>query len=745
MPDTTNGAAGVTYTEISRELLFGSNGNASETTDLSLEEFTNLPPTITSANLENPLFDFGVSIINAADESFDDFVDDLAAVTSAALEVLSNFIIGADGANIDVAVTINPDLGPGTVASATAGSFFTGAEDENGFVEVFTSAQLELQTGTDFNGETPDIIINVNPEFLLGASFDTDPDRVAIPGVTDFVSVLIHEITHSLGFLSFRDNTGEDFTLDLDGDGDLETLDSTYGSFVEFNEVDGLLTPTFNGATAVEVYGEAITLESTFDSAGSDVSHFALFNPDGSVADTALALENPSVIPGDIVTVGALELAVFEDLGYNVATPDNIGLVNTLDGLPFTPTVSVNQQLTADGDTVLLTLQFDAPSLFTTLPSSVGVTVLDADGAEQTLRADFAPGATSVTIELDANEFFDTSGPADFTSVSGDVDVTLFFPAQANLGNGEQTETISVSANLISGSDAGDDIDGGNRGDQLFGGAGDDNIDGNNGSDFIGAGEDNDIVNGGNGNDTVLGDNGDDEINGGNGFDLLFGGDGNDTISGSNDRDTISGGAGDDQLTGGNGRDVIDAGAGSDTLEGGNGIDILFGGAGSDVIIGGNGHDRIDAGDDADTVESGNGNDVIFGGSGDDNITAGNGRDSITGGAGNDTLEGGTGSDDFIFSFGTADDVDTILDFARNDTLVLDGFGDFETVDDVLAAASQVGDSVFITLDAATNQILELEDFDLDDLQASNIEFGTGPDALDPFQTFVANDILSLV
>lgn len=705
----TNLVASGGLSELPFTVVLEAEGLTEEFADFPFEEFTELPDFTVSTSVTASLFDFGVAVFNAAGDMFDEFVDDVIAVTSAALDIWSEFIVGAAGADIQVAVTINPDLGEGTVASATAGSFFVGPEDANGFVEVFTSAQLELQTGIDLNGATPDVVINVNPQFLLGASFDVDPDRVAIPGVIDFVSVLAHEINHSLGFLSFRDNSGSDFLLDIDGDGVLETLESTYGTFVNFDVVDGFLTPTFNGANTVGVYGQPVILESTTGSPGSDISHFALFNPDGTIADTALALENPSVIPGDIVDVGVLELAVLADLGYSVIVPDDLGLVNTLDTLPFTPTVTVNQQLSANGDTVLLTLQFDSPSLFVTLPSSVGVTVTAADGTEQTLRATFLPGSTTATIELDADTFFETTGPADFTSITGDIDVTLFFPAQAQLENGGQSQTVAVSADIISGTLGNDDIDGGNGSQQLFGGAGDDAIDGGNGDDFIGAGDGEDVVDGGNGHDTVLGGSGNDEIKGNNGNDALFGGDGNDFIDASNGNDIIGGGDGNDEIKGDNGSDVIDGGSGDDT------------------------------------IESGNNNDLVFGGSGNDLIIADNGNDTIEAGAGSDTIEGGNGADDFIFAFGTAGDTDTVLDFGGNDDLVLTGFADFENTADVLAAATQVGSDIVITLDAATNQTLVLEGLDLGDLDAGDIRLAGPADLPDTFSSFVSDDVLGLL
>ncbi len=418
--------------------------------EFDFESFVGAAP-MASATAD-ALFDFGVAVINSADASFDALIDAVAEVTAVALEDWAEFIVGADGASLDVAVTI-ADLGEGVVASASAGSFFISAGPPvNGFTEIFTSAQLELITGTDFNGDTPDIVISVGTDFLLDASFDTAPDREPIPGVLDLVSVLTHEIGHGLGFLAFRDNTGVDFAVDIDGDGIPDPLETTYGTNVIFEDLgDPFLTPSYIGDNLVDIYGEPVTLESTFDSPASDVSHFALFNPDGTIADTALALMNPVVIPGDIVTIGAAELAVLADLGYTLDVPADLGLINTLDTLPFTPTASVSSELAVVDGAVLVTVELDAPSLFITLPTSVGVEIVGADGATVTQRVTFLPGESAVQVAVDPSVFLDVAAGDDF--IIG--------------GNG---------SDIIDGGAGSDTIDSGNGGDVItlaFGAAGD--------------------------------------------------------------------------------------------------------------------------------------------------------------------------------------------------------------------------------------------------------------------------------
>jgi len=709
------------FTQLPASFGFAAQEVEDEFTEFPIENFSTVVPQASAS--ASALFDFDVSVFNASvDAMFDGFIEDIAAVTAAALDLWAEFIVGAAGANIDVAVTI-ADLPPGTVASATAGDFFLGLEDENGFVEVFTSAQLELILGADFNGDDPDIIITVNSGFLEGASFDTDPNRTAIPGVIDFVSVLAHEINHSLGFLSFRDNSGEDFQFDIDGDGDLETLDSTYGSFVEFaDNGDPFLTATFNGANTVGVYGEPVILETTTGSPGSDVSHFAAFLPDGTFAPTVLALENPFVIPGDIVSVGTLELAVLADLGFNIDAPIDLPLTNELDAfIGAEPIITVNSEITViDGQP---TLVVERTSPFLVAPTSVGVGITGNDGVERTLRVVFDTLATTAFVPLDPEIFFDTSGDAGDLQASGDVSVRLFFPTQGSLANGTTQEVSSASLDEVTLGSAGDDrIVASNGDDSVFAAGGDDTVIGLNGDDALSGDGGDDRLIGNNGDDTINGGDGEDVIISGNGDDVNTGGDGDDRITAGNGDDFIDGGDGDDNLIAGNGDDFVFGGAGDDNVVGNAGADTLVGNEGNDTLIGGGGDDIISGGDDDDRIIASSGNDDITGGSGNDEIFGGSGNDTIDGGAGSDEINVGSGSNTVVFTFGTQDDADTVISFNDNtDQLVFDGF-DFDSVEDVIASAEQVFSNVLITLDEATNQTVLIRGVRVSELNDGNIE-----------------------
>lgn len=263
-------------------------------------------------------------------------------------------------------------------------------------------------------------------------------------------------------------------------------------------------------------------------------------------------------------------------------------------------------------------------------------------------------------------------------------------------------------ANVINGSDDGDDIYG-------FGG--------------------NDVLNGGKGNDTLLGAGGNDLLKGGQGADNLFGGSGNDTISyagsigdvivyltwngklggafggdaagdffdgienvvGGDGSDHLYGDGFDNILTGGEGEDYLTGAAGDDQLFGGNDGDLMFGGAGNDHFDGGAGNDRIIYDDSAaavtvdlglftasggdaegDTIQgveevvgsefgdvlSGDlfensffglqGNDTLSGRAGDDGLWGYDGNDVLEGGLDDDYLNGGDGIDTASYRYASA-------------------------------------------------------------------------------------------
>ncbi len=142
--------------------------------------------------------------------------------------------------------------------------------------------------------------------------------------------------------------------------------------------------------------------------------------------------------------------------------------------------------------------------------------------------------------------------------------------------------------------------------------------------------------------DVELGTQSADNIQGGGGDDDLNGLAGDDSIDGGAGDDRLRGGSGDDILLGGaSGSDLLEGGSGDDDLDGGINDDTLIGGTGADFLQGGTGQDLLRGGDENDELVGGGDGDEVFGGGEDDRIVwqAGDGEDEIDGGDGNDTLQ----------------------------------------------------------------------------------------------------------
>lgn len=145
-------------------------------------------------------------------------------------------------------------------------------------------------------------------------------------------------------------------------------------------------------------------------------------------------------------------------------------------------------------------------------------------------------------------------------------------------------------------------------------------------------------------------------------------------------------------------------------------IENVRGSVWNDDIRGDAGANRL-RGDDGDDFLAGrNGNDRLEGGIGNDALVGGFGADSLNGGAGNDDLWGRQGNDVFVFQQGG--DIDTVRDFRNNqDVLDVSDYG-FASAADVIALASQFGNSVII--DLGNDDVIVLDQFRIAALDASD-------------------------
>ena len=345
-----------------------------------------------------------------------------------------------------------------------------------------------------------------------------------------------------------------------------------------------------------------------------------------------------SFTPGDAET--GLRLRV------RAVYKDGNGVLEEVFSAPTAPVGNVNDAPTA-GPTISDTTPTEGEALTVNL-----LTIADPDGT-----TGLVDGTVIPTFQWEQS----ADGLA-WTSIPGAVN-QLFVPTQTQVGlrlrvvvtfvddNGT-TETVTSAATDV----VGDLLTGTNAANNLVGTAGEDHIFGLGGNDTINGLGGSDILDGGAGNDSLIGGAGNDQMSGGTGNDTYFAddlgdvvienvGEGTDTVQTILNAYTLSAnvenltftGAGAFAGTGNAGNNTINGGASNDVLSGAGGDDTLNGNAGNDTLNGDAGNDNLNGGADNDTLNGGIGNDALNGGAGDDVLSGGLGADALTGGAGIDT------------------------------------------------------------------------------------------------------------
>lgn len=581
-------------------------------------------------------------------------VNQIVAITQAAANYWGRYI-DASAASIDIQIDFS-DLGGTTLAQAGTDFFF--AFSSGGFDFFEPATVVELTSGTDLNGALPDIPIEIDLNTILSGDFILGPlvDGVSLGGASskfDLWTVLVHEIGHGLGLLSFLDEGGTDrSTFD-------QFVTQTAGSFF-FNGPD----PNFG----------PIPLDPGF-------SH---------IANSVDSVLNPSLGPGVAVYLSALDVSIFGDIGAPLKRPtagnDDLSSFSTnSDFLSANPALHALQ-----GDDTVIGMPGN-DFLFgddggDSLSGGVGNDQLDGGEGDDTLLGDSGADTLAGGNGIDL---------ADYSLSTSAVNVNI--AVSGGPGAGFSAGDVLISIEQATGSMFNDTLQGSSGAETLFGAAGVDSLVGGDGNDSLNGGTGGDRVNGGFGADTLVGDSGDDTLRGDGDNDFLFAGLGD---------DRAEGGDGDDFVRTSNGNDSMFGGAGGDTLGAGAGADLVRGEAGADVLLGSNGNDRLFGGDGGDRLVGGNGRDTLFGDAGDDTITGGGHDDrfvfAIGGGA--DVIADftpGAAANEVIFISGYGASLDSFaeaLAFATQvgaDVIFDFGAGDGLTLKNVALASLDAGDFQF--------------------------------------------------
>ncbi|MES2125781.1 MAG: PEP-CTERM sorting domain-containing protein [Pseudomonadota bacterium] len=206
----------------------------------------------------------------------------------------------AAGGTLDVQVRISSNL-----------PYASGHSETSAWVGDIPSMSLwqqgaayKLATGDDVNGDAPDVILDLNPNYMANQLwFDPNPAArtAAVPNnKTDAMSVFIHELGHALAFNGWSDHhTGATY-----GYG------STWDQYVSFNGSNLF----FNGPQAMAVYGGPVPITTG--------NNFHFGNPNGAGADLVNDLFNGWVFyNGQRYGITALDEAVLADTGLALAAP----------------------------------------------------------------------------------------------------------------------------------------------------------------------------------------------------------------------------------------------------------------------------------------------------------------------------------------------------------------------------------------------------------------------------------------
>jgi Ca2+-binding RTX toxin-like protein len=473
--------------------------------------------------------------------------------------------IDAPNSNIDLQIDFS-DLPSNTLAEAGTS-----------FSRPNASTPFQALTINEFNspdGNNPDIeaFMTIDLPRLINGDFffSSNTDVINNPGAfgqIDFLTLALHELSHSLGFLN------------------ASNFQTSFGQFVVNGQFTGPNAVAANGGNPIPLI---------------DGTHFTM---DDLVSAFISNNEREFVTP--------LHIAILKDIGAPVVDPsesadvlfgfneyndtiNGLGGNDTINGLTGDDTLfggSGNDTLNGgDGDDVIM--------------GGIGADRInggDNTGAGDTLS--YANATSTIAVNLSSRA--GSQGEA-----AGDII------------DGIENVTGSAHRDLIFG-DTGDNVlrgFGGN--DTLAGNSGDDTIEGGDGRDFLFGNDGEDILRGGSSLDSLEGGAGADILDGGStgddrdiasyfysaegvNVDLLtgstIGGDAqgdtlidiewlggsrqDDILSGDNDRNYLFGRQGSDVLTGRADSDWLDGAVGDDIIEGGTQNDGMLGGQGNDIFV----------------------------------------------------------------------------------------------------------------------------------------------------------------
>lgn len=206
-------------------------------------------------------------------------------------------------AELNILVRVQPS-GVGRIDAASVTNIPLKTRDGRKILQ--DSAAYKVMTGKPVDPSKPDILIRINPEYLVSQIWlDPHPGNRTDPvpkDKIDGVSLLAHEIFHALGFSTLRN---------------LQTWNlppgyaSVFDSFIQTTESGNY----FFGQRAMKAFGGPVPLTSVKSS--QDIFHYG--NPgDGTQALHSGLMNGVHLKRGHRYRISPLDLAILADLGLPV-------------------------------------------------------------------------------------------------------------------------------------------------------------------------------------------------------------------------------------------------------------------------------------------------------------------------------------------------------------------------------------------------------------------------------------------
>ncbi len=206
----------------------------------------------------------------------------------------------AGNANIQVNVTVNYSISNTFASALPRNEAYLGVVGGRSLYESAIAHQL--RTGHNNNGSLTDLNITINAYNLDEMYIDPNPydGSAGLPGNRyDFLSVMIHEIGHGLGFYAYRSDTT----------GAYYSYKSVYDDYIQF--ISG--QPYFVGENVSRYYGSLPLTRNNLSHVGND---------SGAGEDLWSAMMAPYIDPGVRFSVTSLEKAMLADMGVGTNQSD---------------------------------------------------------------------------------------------------------------------------------------------------------------------------------------------------------------------------------------------------------------------------------------------------------------------------------------------------------------------------------------------------------------------------------------